>query len=152
MYPKPERLPRHSFALKLAFLVPGGGFPFSLSQAVVVAPLCSCSPHGGVAAWLLPSQSRQEQLVQGNHRFFQAHLDSSHPACLSSASLSFSLRVGEGRAAVTRSVLDSLTFGGVPLLGHPNITHIITTHTTYYHGSFCVQHIIVTSFGTFRTS
>ena len=89
------------------------------------------------------ARAGEASFLPSSHRIFS----SLHPACLSSASLSFWLRVGEGGAAVTRSFLDSLTFGGVPLFGHPTITH-----TPYYHSSFFAQHRIITSSGTSRTS
>lgn len=63
-----------------------------------------------------------------------------HSACLSSASLSFWLRVCEGGAAVTRLFLDSLTAAGVPA-----ITHFITIQPSYYHSSFYVQRHISAS-------
>lgn len=72
--------------------------------------------------------------MQRKRLFSRTHLDSPlslHPDCLSSASLSSWLRVGEGGAAVTRLFVDSLAFASVPLFGHPTITHIITTYTPY---------------------
>jgi hypothetical protein len=145
MYPTPERLSCHSFVLKLVLVVQDSDWLFSLSQAIVVAPLCGCPPRGGVAAWLLPPHRRQEQLVQGKRLFSEltSTLLSLHPASLSSTSLSSWLRVCEDEAAVTRLFLDSLTFGCVPLFGHPTITHIITIYTPYFHSSFYAQYRIV---------
>lgn len=146
MCPVLEGLSCHSSVLKLVPVLQGCNFLFSLSQAVVATSLCTCPPRGGVAAWLLPHQRRQDQLVLGGASFLSSTLQFFSlfaPACLSSTSLFSWLREGEGGAEVTRLFLNSLPFGGVPLFGQSTITHIITAHTPNCHSSFQAQHRIV---------
>jgi hypothetical protein len=140
MHIMPERLLCRSLSLKFAFRssVSPLSFPHMSSLPSRVAGRPRALLVALDASTCLGNVGRHDSQMQYlNCSNFPGSSLPLHSACLSSASLSFWLCVGEGGVAVTRLFLDSLNFAGVPCLVIPlSLTFSTSTLFPRHRSSF----------------